>query len=544
MFKSKEKEKDENKFIAQIKREEILIGKKLGEGAFGVVYEAQCRGSKVAIKIPKKENLTIEEKELFTKEINKMSQLRHENICEYYGSVIANEVCMIVTEKLVGDVETRAFDSNNPLPFLQRLYWAKQAAQGMAWLHGNSVIHFDFKLSNLLFDENGVVKICDLGLSMHDQERKTTKPSNRGTPVFMAPEVMKAKKKPTIKVDVYSYGLSLWELFCSRQCFTEFNNIQTFFTEIINGYRPDLNIILQNFKSPTHVPSDLLRLITDCWQSKVSKRPSFEEIVNRLNNIILEAAIPDNNLRQFWQTHFNFQSDVKWEQFLQALSKQFGIYIPELYLTNSIDSNSLLAHGQTNEQLMNQPFNQILEYASRSIENFKQVYSLKIKIERLDQILTLVRLQTIFAQIDSLNRMMVNMEKFGKIAAFFRPLSLTQIQELCYCVDQPWFHPDITTKQISDIRLGNNPNYFLIRFSSSLPATFVLACQNSQYQITRSAIGKILFPIKDANGKSSFETYNSLMDLIAHKSNCITGAPGSQLAAITDLAVNNYSFTN
>ena len=131
---------------------------------------------------------------------------------------------MIVTELLCGDVESLL--KLKPFSLFERIKLAKDAAQGykssfnspishrfsMAWLHGSEscILHRDLKLSNLLYDSNFRVKICDFGLS-------TIKPAHKslcqndppGNLLLMAPEILQGLHFNE-KSEVYSFTLLLW----------------------------------------------------------------------------------------------------------------------------------------------------------------------------------------------------------------------------------------------------------------------------------------------------------------------------------------------
>jgi sterile alpha motif and leucine zipper-containing kinase AZK len=119
--------------------------------------------------------------------------------------------CMIVTELLPkGNLETMLHNKKITLNMVTRMKMARDAAYGMNWLHGSNpvIIHRDLKSSNLLVDENMVIKVCDFGLSQFippDQKIKD-KQNAKGTPLWMAPEVMSFKEFNE-KCDIYSFGI-------------------------------------------------------------------------------------------------------------------------------------------------------------------------------------------------------------------------------------------------------------------------------------------------------------------------------------------------
>lgn len=134
-----------------IKDNEILYTEMdvLGEGTFGVVYKGKCRGCPVAIKVPKSGSNSVEalsEKQLesFKAEIEVMTKLYHPNICLFMGAFIDPKAGQIklVSELLTCDIEKILLDESVQMTLFERMEYAEQAAEGMAWLHGAGVIHW------------------------------------------------------------------------------------------------------------------------------------------------------------------------------------------------------------------------------------------------------------------------------------------------------------------------------------------------------------------------------------------------------------------
>lgn len=153
-----------------------------------------------------------------------------------------------------------------------RLVMARQIAAAMRYLHAHNVIHRDLKSLNLLVNTRLEIKISDFGLSrVIDKNQPMT--SNIGTVAWIAPEIFSNKKLYTEKADVYSYGIILWELLTRQMPFAEAEAF-TIPVLVTKGKRPTL---------PKKVPKDYGKLMEKCWHQKGEKRPSFEEIVQRLD---------------------------------------------------------------------------------------------------------------------------------------------------------------------------------------------------------------------------------------------------------------------
>lgn len=91
----------------------------------------------------------------------------------------------------------------------------------------------------------------------------------------MAPEVIE-NKDYSIKADVYSYGIIIWEMCTRRTPYGDMSQQQIGFHVSVKKGRPDKSLI------PTHTPQALIKLMEQCWDAEPNNRPSFEEIIEYL----------------------------------------------------------------------------------------------------------------------------------------------------------------------------------------------------------------------------------------------------------------------
>ena len=123
---------------------DIKLGKELGRGAYGTVFAATLRGQNVAVKKLNSQNIDDKKLADFKKEVEIMSKLRHPNVLLFMGACTQPGNLMIVTE-LMPKGSLRDLLKDSKYTFKQRMQFAKQTAQGMAWLHTMSppFIHRD-----------------------------------------------------------------------------------------------------------------------------------------------------------------------------------------------------------------------------------------------------------------------------------------------------------------------------------------------------------------------------------------------------------------
>ncbi|XP_042402003.1 RGS domain-containing serine/threonine-protein kinase A-like isoform X1 [Zingiber officinale] len=271
--------------------EDLTIGEQIGQGSCGTVYHALWYGSDVAAKVFSKQEYSDDVILSFRQEVSLMKRLRHPNMLLFMGAVTSPQRLCIVTEFLPRGSLFRLLQRNNMrLHWRRRINMALDIARGMNYLHHHNppIIHSDLKSSNLLVDKNWTVKqVCDFGLSRLKHETYLTTKSGKGTPQWMAPEVLRNEHSDE-KSDVYSYGVILWELATKKIPWENLNSVKIIATVGFMNQRLDL---------PGDLDPQWVSIIESCWHSEPKSRPTFQELVERLKEMQKQHAVQSHMQR-------------------------------------------------------------------------------------------------------------------------------------------------------------------------------------------------------------------------------------------------------
>ncbi|XP_075491550.1 RAF-like serine/threonine-protein kinase 20 isoform X1 [Primulina tabacum] len=280
--------------LQTIKSADLEEIRELGSGTYGAVYHGKWKGSDVAIKRIKASCFAGKPSERgrliadFWKEALILSSLHHPNVVSFYGVVRDGEDGSLatVTEFMInGSLKQFLQKKDRTIDRRKRLIIAMDAAFGMEYLHGKNIVHFDLKCENLLVNmrdpHRPVCKIGDLGLSKVKQHTLVSG-GVRGTLPWMAPELLSGKSKVTEKIDVYSFGIVMWELLTGDEPYADMHCASIIGGIVNNTLRPQI---------PTWCNPEWKSLMESCWASDPSERPSFSEISQKLRNMAAEMNL-------------------------------------------------------------------------------------------------------------------------------------------------------------------------------------------------------------------------------------------------------------
>lgn len=241
----------------EILSEDVETLEQIGGGGVALVHRARWRERSVAVKMLFDPKADVAE---YRNEISVMAQLEHPNVVRLLGASLSPPfLVMELCERSLHDIIHKDDRSD-------KVRMAKQIAQGMSYLHGQGVVHRDLKPHNVL-ELDGVMKIADFGLVR-------CKNAVAGTPAYLAPEVYNGDNFNK-SVDVFSFGVLLWELFTGMTPFKEYD-ICDIKTALNKGGRPPLSFLT--------CKRDIKDLIVACWHQDPDQRPSFKTIVSVLDS--------------------------------------------------------------------------------------------------------------------------------------------------------------------------------------------------------------------------------------------------------------------
>ncbi|KAF8033622.1 hypothetical protein BT93_C0032 [Corymbia citriodora subsp. variegata] len=257
----------------------LNMGAPFAQGAFGKLYRGTYNGEEVAIKILERPENDPERAQLmeqqFQQEVMMLATLKHPNIVRFIGGCRKPMVWCIVTEYAKGG-SVRQFlmkRHNRAVPLKLAVRQALDVARGMEYVHGLGLIHRDLKSDNLLIFSDKSIKIADFGVARIEVQTEGMTPET-GTYRWMAPEMIQHRPY-TQKVDVYSFGIVLWELITGMLPFQNMTAVQAAFAVVNKGVRPI-------------IPGDCLPILSDimtrCWDANPDVRPPFTEVVRMLEN--------------------------------------------------------------------------------------------------------------------------------------------------------------------------------------------------------------------------------------------------------------------
>jgi serine/threonine protein kinase/ankyrin repeat protein len=262
-----------------IKHPELSFAQKLGEGGFGEVVQGTWRHMDVAIKRLHMKQMSAEALSDFKIEAAILADLRSPHTVALLGITLTPEYTMVM-EYMPRGALYDVLHSNEPLPWPTRQQIALDMSLGLSFLHHERMLHRDLKSLNVLLDNHYHAKLAGFGLSKIKRESSTrsAKGHSLGTVAWKAPELFKRGCKYTPECDMYSFGMTLWELETRKLPFADANDNGEISVWVLQGEQETI---------PTDTPEGIRTVIQACWSKQSAQRPSADNVVE-----LLKASAP------------------------------------------------------------------------------------------------------------------------------------------------------------------------------------------------------------------------------------------------------------
>ncbi|VTZ69766.1 protein kinase, putative [Plasmodium chabaudi chabaudi] len=257
-----------------IEKNDIEIMEFISEGSFGAIYKAMWNNQIIAIK-KFNPSMTLEGMRSIAREINAYRSISHKYIVKYYGVCIDSDFIGIILEYFnKGNVFDTLHKGGFNLSYEMRLRICTQLAEAMKYLHEDKkLVHRDLKTSNILFDNEYNIKVCDFGKTMKLSDNgKVILEDNGGSLGYMAPECFIEGNAITEKSDMWGLSCCFIEIFSNQVPFQNIKEKEDIVVEIlVNKKKPNI---------PTWFNPEFTEILKRSFSTNPSKRPSCQEFLN------------------------------------------------------------------------------------------------------------------------------------------------------------------------------------------------------------------------------------------------------------------------
>ena len=240
----------------------------LGRGGMGDVYRAEDikLGNVVALKfLPASVQNDAAALAAFHAEVRNARQVSHPNVCRVYDIGEVNGQHFLTMEYIDGEDLASLLRRIGHLPGDKALETANQICAGLAAAHDCGLLHRDLKPANIMLDGRGRARITDFGLAL-SLEDAIGRSEIAGTPAYMAPEQIE-NGEASVRTDIYSLGVVLYQLFTGRLPFPATNPIELRRSHLESSPRAPSSVVKDIDPA---VESAILR----CLQKDPKLRPS------------------------------------------------------------------------------------------------------------------------------------------------------------------------------------------------------------------------------------------------------------------------------
>ncbi|XP_070781758.1 protein tyrosine kinase 2 beta, b isoform X3 [Enoplosus armatus] len=262
-----------------IDRSDIVLGRILGEGFFGEVYDGfykKANGERVNVAVKTCKDCSPDVMEKFMSEAVIMKNLDHQHIVKLIGIIEEDPVWIVMELYQYGELGNYLTQNQNKLTNTTLVLFSLQICKALVYLEGVNMVHRDIAVRNVLVASPDCVKLGDFGLSRYIEDEEYYKASVTRLPIkWMAPESINFRRFTTAS-DVWMFAVCMWEIMSRGQ--------QPFFwlenRDVINQLEQGIRL-----PKPDNCPPALYSLMTRCWSYDPRERPNFTELVVKISDV-------------------------------------------------------------------------------------------------------------------------------------------------------------------------------------------------------------------------------------------------------------------
>ncbi|XP_050378695.1 mitogen-activated protein kinase kinase kinase YODA [Argentina anserina] len=249
-------------------------GRLLGRGTFGHVYLGfnsesgeMCAMKEVTLFADDAKSK--ESAQQLGQEIALLSRLRHPNIVQYHGSETVDDKLYIYLEYVSGGSIYKLLQEYGQFGEIAIRSYTQQILSGLSYLHTKNTLHRDIKGANILVDPNGRVKLADFGMAKHISGHSCPL-SFKGSPYWMAPEVIKNSSGCNLAVDIWSLGCTVLEMATTKPPWSQYEGVAAMFKIGNSKELPGI---------PDHLSEEGKNFVRLCLQRNPLHRPTAAQLL-------------------------------------------------------------------------------------------------------------------------------------------------------------------------------------------------------------------------------------------------------------------------
>ncbi len=254
--------------IGSLVDDRYRINARIGHGGMAEVYEGTDIITKrvVAIKLIR-EDVMKDPVNLrrFQNEASIAASLNHSNIVKVYNHGTIDGVPYIANEYIKGQNLKEVLDFRSALPLEEAIDYMIQLAAALSYAHAHGIVHRDVKPDNLYVMGDGTIKLGDFGIAQNEiNEINSINSEIVGSVHYLAPEITLGKPA-TGRSDIYSAGVTFFELITGRVPFNKQKAIDIAVAHVKEKF-PSVKKYLPN------CPKEVERIISKCTMKNPKDR--------------------------------------------------------------------------------------------------------------------------------------------------------------------------------------------------------------------------------------------------------------------------------